>query len=335
MTPAAVPAPLRSVAVSDPAVAAFARFALGEKGESENTAAAYLRDIGQFALFRFEGAGSGALDWRKVRREDIRSFLAAVARTETAPATVRRKLSALRSFFKFLVRCGVVREIPLEGLRGPRAARTLPDVLSVNEVGELLDTAKLRADAEEATAPADDSERERTRAYVALRDWVALEFLYGTGARIAEAASLCVGNLDMDSGCAVLTGKGRKQRLCPMSGCSQRAVARLLEASSRVFGPDLAAKSGSPVFFNRRGGRATTRLFERVFSAALAAACLPPRYSPHSLRHSFATHLLDNGADLRVVQELLGHSSLSTTQLYTHVSIERLHSVYRDTFPRA
>lgn len=330
-----IPEPSLSDAVqSDPEVAAFIRFVRSGKGESENTAKAYLRDIGQFALFRFDVASGGAADWKKVRREDVRAFLAAAARTEAAPATVRRKLSALKSFFKFLVRSGYVRDSPLDGLRGPRTKRDLPDVLSVNEVGELLDTAKLAAEAEAAIPPSDGSEAERFRAYIALRDWAALEFLYGTGARIAEAAALCVGDIDMQEGCATLTGKGRKQRLSPMSGGARRALEPLLQASASIFGPAAGAPE-APVFLNRRGARATTRLFERAFAAALYAAGLPPRYSPHSLRHSYATHLLDNGADLRVVQELLGHASLSTTQLYTHVSVERLHAVYRDAFPRA
>ena len=325
---------LAQAGAADPLVAAFMRFTLAQRGESANTAVAYLRDLGQFATFRFGMSGGAAAQWKRVRREDARAFLAAVARTDAAPATVRRKLSALRSFFRFLVRCGELRESPLDGLRGPKVRRTLPDVLSVNEAGRLLDVAKARAEAEAASPPKDDSELERLRAYVALRNWAALEFLYGTGARVAEASALSVGDADMESGCATLTGKGRKQRLSPMSGGARRALSRLLAASAEVFGPSAAAAS-SPVFLNRRGGRATTRLLERAFADALRDAGLPPRYSPHSLRHSFATHLLDNGADLRIVQELLGHASLSTTQLYTHVSIERLHAVYRETFPRA
>ena len=338
------PESLRDAVSGDPAVAAFLRHVASERGESPNTVAAYARDLGQFALFLTEeerDAGRGtapaprpATDWTAAGRGDARRFLAAVARAEAAPATVRRKLSALKSFFKFLVRDGALRESPLEGLRGPRTRRTLPDVLSVNEVGDLLDTALATADREAATPPRDDSEAERFRAYLALRDWTLLEFLYGTGARIAEAAALRRRDVSFETGCATLFGKGRKQRLAPMSGGAARAMRRLFAANAETWG-EAAAAPQAPVFLNRRGGRATTRLFERAFAAALVSAGLPPRYSPHSLRHSFATHMLDNGADLRVVQELLGHASLSTTQLYTHVSIERLHAVYRESFPRA
>ena len=342
MTPAGES--FRDAVSGDPAVAAFLRHASSERGESPNTVAAYARDLGQFALF-LRGGRSGAEgpdgaadaavpDWTAVGRGDARRFLAAVARAEAAPATVRRKLSALKSFFKFLVRDGAMRESPLEGLRGPRTRRTLPDVLSVNEVGDLLDAALAAADREAAVPPRDGSEAERFRAYLALRDWALLEFLYGTGARIAEAAALVRRDVSFDTGCATLFGKGRKQRLAPMSGGAARAMRRLLAANAETWG-EAAAAPLSPVFFNRRGGRATTRLFERTFEQAIVSAGLPRRYSPHSLRHSFATHLLDNGADLRIVQELLGHASLSTTQLYTHVSVERLHAVYREAFPRA
>lgn len=329
------PETLAEAVRGDPAVEAFARHVAASRGESPNTVKAYVRDLGQFALFLSgDGPDRPRADWTRVRKEDARRFLLEVARSEAAPATVRRKLSALRSFFRHMVRTGVVRDNPLDGLRGPKLRRNLPDVLSVNEVGDLLDRARTAADKAAAESNPAGPEAERMRPYVALRDWVLLEFLYGTGARIAEAAALRVGDVSFETGCATLTGKGRKQRLAPMSGEAQRAVRRLLDANRAQWGPRAAAPE-APVFLNRRGGRATTRLFERTFASALAEAGLPAKYSPHSLRHSFATHMLDNGADLRVVQELLGHASLSTTQLYTHVSIERLHAVYRESFPRA
>lgn len=337
MTPGPAPAFAEALR-GDPAAEAFLRHEAGGRGASGNTVKAYARDLGQFSFFLSPPAGPAAArrppDWKAVGRDDARRFLASAARDGSARTSVRRKLSALRSFFRYLVAAGVLRENPLDGLRGPRKRRTLPDVLSVNEVGALLDTALAAAEREAASPPADGSEKERCRAYVALRDWALLEFLYGTGARVAEAAALRVADVSFETGCATLFGKGRKQRLAPMSGGARRALRRLLAETPRLFGP-AAVSPAAPVFLNRRGARATTRLAERAFSAALAAAGLPPRYTPHSLRHSFATHMLDNGADLRVVQELLGHASLSTTQIYTHVSIERLHAVYREAFPRA
>ena len=317
--------PLRGFVRDDPAVAAFLSDESAEREASDHTVRAYARDVGQFAEFFWRRDKTPPYPWRDVRRNDVRAFLVELSQAEAEPASVRRKLSALRSFFAFLVRSGALPENPSAGLRGPRTRRDLPDVLSAGDVARLLDAARARA-----SAPAASPEE----GFLALRDWAALEFLYGTGARVSEAAGLSWGAVDLSAGTATLFGKGRKQRLAPMSRTANGALAELRKGSGAFFG-ETALRPDAPVFLNRRGGRITTRLLERVFSAALREAGLPDRFSPHALRHSFATHLLDAGADLRAVQELLGHASLSTTQIYTHVSMERIRAVYHEAFPRA
>lgn len=317
-------AALRDRVTGDPLVAAFVRFLEAERNASRNTVAGYMRDLGQFTATRWGAGSAPPFAWRSVAREDVRAFLAErSARDGAAAGTVRRKLSALRSFFRFLLREGVVADSPVAAVRGPKLHRDLPDVLSVNDVCALLDAAQTRADALSAQDPGGMD------AYLALRDYALLEFLYGTGARIAEAAGLSEGDVDRAAGCVRLFGKGRKERIVPMSGKAAAALSALAAANAAF------RWGGGAVFRNRRGGRVTTRLIERVFASALVPAGLPARFSPHALRHSFATHLLDAGADLRAVQELLGHASLSTTQIYTHVSLERIRAVYRSAFPRA
>ena len=320
--------PLCSFVADDPAAVRFLSHLRAERTQSRHTEAAYLRDLGQFAEFTWGSERKPPYPWDDVDRDLARAWIVGLAQAEAEPTSIRRKLSALRAFYRFLVREGTVPDSPLASLRGPKKRRILPDVLSVGDVARLLDTAASAADAAAAADPASET------AFTALRDWAALEFLYGTGARVGEAAGLSRADLAAAPGCARLFGKGRKQRLAPLGSKAAGALERLLAASEARFGPDAAAPD-APVFSNRRGGRATTRLLERSFAAALLAAGLPNRFSPHALRHSFATHLLDAGADLRAVQELLGHASLSTTQIYTHVSLERIRAVYHDAFPRA
>ena len=325
--------PLRPRAEGDPLVARFLAGAGNERSESPNTLLAYARDLGQFAEYTWGSASAPPYPWKEVVRDHARAYMVGLSQSDAAPTTVRRKLSALRSFYAFLVREGEIADSPLAMLRGPKKRRELPDVLSVGEVSQLLDTAREAARRAEAERTPSDASIER--AYLAWRDWALLEFLYGTGARIAEAAGLSQGALDLAAGTARLFGKGRKERLAPLGRTAAEALSGLRERSVALFGRAAASRQ-APVFLNRRGGRATTRLAERVFAAAMVAAGLPAdRFSPHALRHSFATHLLDAGADLRAVQELLGHASLSTTQIYTHVSIERIRAVYRQAFPRA
>lgn len=329
--------PLLPFAERDPLVMDFLVKLRNTREASDHTALAYSRDLGQFAEFAWGASAVPPFPWTSADRTLLRAFLVALAESGCAPRSIQRKRSALRSFFSYLVRSKTLADNPADFLRAPRIPHDLPDVLSANDVLRLLDTAKdaiQTAFAVARSAPANRLVTARQAVYIAQRNYTALEFLYGTGARISEAASLSVSQLLLSQNAVLLFGKGRKQRLVPLTPPAMDALRKLLVESRNLFG-DRTSAPESPVFLNRRGQRITSRLLERVFADALLAAALPPNFSPHALRHSYATHLLDAGADLRIVQELLGHASLSTTQIYTHVSAERLREVYRQAFPRA
>ncbi|MCL1910178.1 MAG: tyrosine-type recombinase/integrase [Kiritimatiellaeota bacterium] len=298
-----------------------------ERDDSSHTLDAYTRDLTQFAAFVFGETAKPPFAWEKIGLAEGRAFFGALAAEENLePASIRRKLSAVKSFYKFLVREGVVRESPFVALRGPKLKRGLPKVLTQTEVMDLLETTKPDDSLIDSLSPTDG--------YIALRDSAVLELLYSAGARVGEVAALTVGAVDFDGGCVVVMGKRRKERACPLGKPALDALRKMLGASATLFGADsIAAKA--PLFRNWRGTKLTARSVERLMNTRLAAAGIPGDFSPHSLRHSFATHLLDAGADLRAVQELLGHENLSTTQIYTHVSVERLKEVYHQTHPRA
>lgn len=301
----------------------------GEKNASEHTVEAYLQDIRQFVAFMWEDAARPPYAWREPDRFSARRFLMRFQKLESAPATTARKLSSMRSYYRFLEREKLVDNNPFASLRAPKRPAGLPDVLTIEEVGRLL-AAPLAASGPEANAgglPVSAASR-----CAALRDAAILETLYSTGARISELTGLDRAGLDTLSGVVKVRGKGKKERLCPLGRPAIRALTAYIQATDAMFG---AAERGLPLFRNMQGGRLTPRSIERTMKTHLAAAGLDARYTPHVLRHSFATHLLDAGADLRSVQELLGHASLSTTQIYTHVSIERLRRVYDEAHPRA
>ena len=321
--------PFLDVIARDPLVLAFVRHLRTERNDTENTVLGYRRDVGQFAVFIFGVDGKPPFDWASIDRNAARAFLVGLTRADAEAATVRRKLSALRTFYRFLLRDGHIRDNPFSGLRGPRMHRDLPDVLSVNDVSQLL----------ERTAPPDSLSAKTVEpnvesAYLALRDSAVLELLYSTGARVGEAARLSIQDIDFAQSFIKVFGKGRKERLCPLGRPAIKAINRLLDASRRLWGASSTAAE-EPVFRNWKGSRLTTRSIERLMKKCLTAAGIPGNFSPHALRHSFATHLLDAGADLRAVQELLGHESLSTTQIYTHVSVDHLRRVYHKAHPRA
>lgn len=255
------------------------------------------------------------LAWHEVDENAARRFLAAFGEAAAQATTVRRKLSALRSFFRFLQREGVVTDNPFVSLRGPRKAKLLPKVLSVQDVERFLGR------------PQADFVAGHLSEFAALRDTALFETLYSTGCRISEVIALNWKDIDFKRGSAIVTGKGAKDRLVILGPPALAALTKL-----RAF---VSGGEEDPVFLNEQGRRLSPRFAERHMKRYLAEADLPTDLTPHKLRHSFATHLLDAGADLRSVQEMLGHASLSTTQIYTHVSVEHLKEQYFKAHPRA
>lgn len=279
-------------------------------GASSNTRAAYGRDLRGFVEWAERAGHTGP---ETVDRLVLRRYLAFLATTRAARATVARKASALRRYFGWLARTGAVVADPSRSLSAPRGESRLPRVLRAEEVAALLDEPPAVVDLDDAP--------------VRLRDDAVLELLYGSGLRVGELCALDVDGVEASSSSVVVWGKGSKQRRVPVSGPALDAVAGWLSWGR----PELAgAEAGEALFVNRRGVRLTPRDVRRILDRRSTA----PTH-PHALRHTFATHLLDGGADLRSVQELLGHADLATTQIYTHVSIQRLRTVYDDTHPRA
>ena len=296
------------------------RHLLAERNGSRKTVESYAVDLQQLAAALAPGAAP-PYPWNGLDEGAARRYMSAVVAAKASPATVRRKLASARSFCRFLQREGVLLDNPFALLRGPRKAKTLPKVLSVGDVDRFL-------------AQPDRDRREGTLAeYPARRDTALFESLYSTGCRISEMVSVKWGEIDFGRGTLVVTGKGSKDRLVILGSKALDALRALREAVSAV-SPAFASDT-SPVFLSDRMSRFSARLAERRMKRYLAEAGLPADLSPHKLRHSFATHLLDAGADLRSVQEMLGHASLSTTQIYTHVSVERLKDEYAKAHPRA
>ena len=307
----------------------FRTFLLGERNASERTVSNYEMDVAQFAAFRWGIEAAAPFDWASSTPDDARRFLMAFAREEAHATTTRRKLASLRSFFRFLVREGACSANPFAGLRGPKLPKPLPKVLSQEEVKRFLaapgqDLARRQKERQDITP------QER---YAYARDTALFESLYSTGCRISEAVSLTWGQINFETGGVIVTGKGSKQRLCILGKPARKALRTLRAAADELF-PDGGAPATN-VFLNERGAVFRPREAQRRMKKWLVAADLPADLTPHKLRHSFATHLLDAGADLRSVQEMLGHSSLATTQIYTHVSVEHLKDEYMKAHPRA
>jgi integrase/recombinase XerC len=280
------------------------------RGASPHTLRAYRGDLAAFCAFLEERGLEQPAD---VTPRALRAWLATLAERGLAKSTLQRKLSAARSFFKHLLQQGQIDAHPAAGLRQRRGERKLPAALSVEELEALLA-------APDAEAP--DGRRDRAL----------LELVYSAGTRAAETVGLDRGDLDLARGLVRLFGKGRKQRL---GALGPQAVAALQAYLADPRRPRPTPRAKQAVFLNARGGRLTTRSLGRILERYLREAGLVRHASPHTLRHSFATHLLDRGADLRSVQELLGHAHLTTTQIYTHVSIERLRETYEKAHPRA
>jgi len=298
----------------DEALAEFLRHLALEKHASALTVKSYREDLTQaIGFFREKYEGQDLTPGRLTSRH-LRAFTVWLHEQQYAKTTIARRIAAVRSWFRFLCRQGHLAANPAEGLRGPRQDKKLPHFLAREALSKLLEA-----------PPPDDP--------LGVRDRAILETLYSAGLRVSELTGLDLADLDLDAGVATVRGKGKKERLAFFGKPALQALQEWLAARLLI----LAGKKNpvDAVFLNKNGSRLTSRSVGRLLEKYLAQAGLDPRASPHSLRHSFATHLLDEGADIRSVQELLGHRSLGTTQIYTHVTTQRLKDSYQKAHPRA
>ena len=299
-----------------PEVAEFIRHIRDEKQQSPNTVKAYTRDLAAFTAFCAAHYGEG-FDWAKLDRQGLRGFLGELQRQGQSKRSAARALSAVRSFYRYMQQHLDISVPAVRGARAPKLDRRLPTH---------LDGAQTEAVFAGAEAKAGDED------LAAVRDLAILELFYSSGLRLSELAGADLADLDLLGDQMKVRGKGRKERIVPVGKQANKVLRRWLDARET-----LAAKPGAErraLFLNQRGKRLTARSVQRAMHKLLEAAGAEG-LKVHSLRHTFATHLLDAGADLRAVQELLGHASLSTTQIYTHTSVDRLKQVYRQAHPRA
>lgn len=314
----------------------FLRYVEKERRLSPHTVDAYRRDLSELRRFLDSYLGRREWRWDEVDRLAIRSYLGALAARGLKRSTVARKLSSVRSFYRFLHRTGRVAANPARTVRGPRKERELPGYLSGAQAEEMFELLHRRAHGDGGP--------------LAVRDRALVEVIYSCGLRLAEAQQLDMGDVTLDEPHLRVRGKGGKERMVPLGRLAASALREYLDVrggqgrrrrrDGEGDGSDVEASGGSeagrsPLFLSSRGGRLSRRQIQRAVTSTLETVAAGEDLSTHALRHSFATHMLDNGADLIAVKELLGHASLSTTRLYTHTSVERLREVYRQAHPRA
>ena len=296
------------------ALGEFLRHLALEKNSSAHTVKSYREDLTQALTFFRTRLSDRDPALKHLNTRLLRAYLAWLYEQGYAKTTIARRLAAVRSWCRFLCRQSLLESNPADGLRGPRQDKKLPGFLSEVDLGTLL------------AAPSSDTP-------LGLRDRAILETLYSAGLRVSELTGLDLESIDLVAGLITVRGKGKRERLALLGPQSVAALKRWLEARDAL--ARRRSKTSNAVFLNKNGTRLTSRSVGRLLEKYLAIAGLDPRASPHTLRHSFATHLLDRGADIRGVQELLGHRSLATTQIYTHVTTTRLQESYQKAHPRA
>ena len=315
--------------MEDPLISQFSVYLEVEKNASKHTVNNYLIDINQFCKIKWNNQNPPFV-WNSVDRYDARGFVIHFQKKEISPSTICRKISALRSFFSYLLEEQRVDKNPFVGLNSPKKNKPLPKVLSPHQVVKLLEAPLSMKTKNNVKSKSYDAWIK----YMGLRDAAILELLYSTGMRINELVKLKEDNIDFISGTVVVSGKGKKQRLCPLGKYAEKAIQCSIDSRNNIlFLLNKKITTKSALFINKQGQTLSARSIERMMKKYLIKCGLNSELTPHSLRHSFATHLLDKGAELRAVQELLGHESLSTTQIYTHISIERLKEVYDKAHP--
>lgn len=295
------------------AIERFLKYLQVERNASALTIKSYREDLEALTQYLTESMGSTPSP-EAISTLDLRGYVAALHEADYAKTTIARRLASMRSLFRFGQREGWTKHNPAKALRNPRKPRDLPHFLTSGDLDRLLQTPP-------ATEP------------MGLRDRAMLETLYSAGLRVSELVGLNDDDLDDEAGILRVRGKGRKERLAPIGSYAQKAINRWRDV--RILHQSFKHKPDRPIFTNRFGKRLTTRSVGRLLEKHLKAAGLDLRTTPHTLRHSFATHLLDRGADIRNVQELLGHKSLVTTQIYTHLSTAGLRKAYEKAHPRA
>jgi integrase/recombinase XerC len=299
----------------------FIHYLSSEKNASPHTCRSYRKDLEQLEDF-LNGAGiclgsDGKAEIGKLDRMAIRRYLSFLHK-KNRKSSIGRKISALRSFFKYLVKEGIVLSNPAKSVATPKAEKFLPTALTVDEAFRMMDSPRASL---ESRSPNNTGEKE-------LRNRAILELLYSSGIRVGELVGLNLNRLDLDLGIVKVMGKGGKERIVPVGS-------KAVEALKAYFDLRGAVEDEDPVFLNLKGGRLTARSVGRVVKEYSRHSGIFRRVSPHSLRHTFATHLLDAGADIREIQEMLGHASLSTTQKYTHLTMGKLMEVYDKAHPRS
>ncbi|MCL2760302.1 MAG: tyrosine recombinase XerC [Desulfuromonadales bacterium] len=288
-------------------IAEFIRYLKVERNASPHTVEAYERDLDQFARFMEEKVRPD-ITIHEISHINIRNYLAAL-HSQQMKSTIGRKLASVRSLFRFLLRRGFIAKNPAELVSTPKKEKKLPYHLDIDEALSLIDAPK-------------------NPDILALRDKAILETLYSSGLRVSELTGLNIGDINFEGGMLKVLGKGGKERIVPVGSYAVKAIKSYLEKRNEQ-------GFNAPLFLNARGGRITRRSIGRVVEHYMTYLTTMKKVSPHTLRHTFATHLLEGGADLRGIQEMLGHASISTTQKYTHVTIDKLLEVYDKAHPKA
>ncbi|MCF7791967.1 MAG: tyrosine recombinase XerC [Victivallales bacterium] len=311
-------------------VRSFVNYLKNERQASKNTVSSYLLDISQFIDIALNShMDDESINWNGISINEVRMYIVDAQNRGNSKRSMNRKISALRAFYRFLFREELVKSNPFTKISSPKMNKNLPKYISVGDVDKLLNAPI------EYWKEALENGHAKTTGNAQLaetRDAAILEIIYSCGLRISEALGLNISDVDIIGGTVKVRGKGKKERICPLGKPAVKAFRRYMKVRKNW---TAISWPTSPVFVNKDGNRITSRSFQRFFKKYLMKAGLPSDYTPHKLRHSFATHLLDAGADLRSVQEFLGHENLSTTQIYTHVSTEHMKNIYRKAHPRA
>jgi integrase/recombinase XerD len=287
----------------------FLHYLIVEKGLSKNTIVAYSLDLTRFLDYL---RGKGIKELRDIGKFDIRGFLISLKRKNLSTKSIGRVLSAIRSFFRFLIQEGILETNPIEDLESPKAAKKLPETLSLKEIEEILEQPNLQTP-------------------LGIRDRAMLEMLYATGMRVSELTHLPTHQVNLEGGYVLLYGKGSKERIVPLGSEAMKWVTLYLRTARGILAK---GKENACLFINRSGKGMSRQRFWKNLKDYARRAGLHKRITPHLLRHSFASHLLERGADLRSVQMMLGHADISTTQIYTHVTGERLRKIHKQYHPR-